>query len=155
MTELQVILIALLPRRAPWIPHLLADLAAARGLIASADACAHHAGFGNRHQLYRALKEAEYPPLTELAEWIRLLDWTLNAAAGQRISAQALEEGHDPAVRYRLVRKLTGRPWSEVRRLGPGWVMLQLLKRCGISVGDEAARGGGQARNGGDRVAVW
>ena len=76
-------------------------------------------GVRSRYQLARALRRDGLPPLEQLAAWVRVLYWLLEAeASGVSLRRLARRAGLDPAAAYRLVRRVTGRCWSEVRRLG-------------------------------------
>lgn len=130
MVDLSVLVTTLLPARDPRIRHVLVALCERRGRFQSADATAGAAGFRTRHQLHRALAAAGLPPVTTLAQWIRALGWMLDADTGNRsMSALALSEEEDPAVRYRLVQRLTGASWSTVSAAGLGWLVHRFLDR--------------------------
>jgi len=78
----------------------------------------------------RALKSAGLSPFTELAQEIRVLAWILDAGEeGGTLASIALSDGSDPAVRYRLTKKVTGLTWTEVNGCGRGWLLVQFLAR--------------------------
>jgi hypothetical protein len=109
---------------------ILEGIARRAGELPSADTFATELGFTNRHQVARILTRAGLPPLEQLAAWSRLLLWLVMAEVEHKsLSQMALEAERDPAVCYRQVRQLTGRVWSEVLQLGPGWVVQTLLVR--------------------------
>jgi hypothetical protein len=67
------------------------------------------------------------PALVDLAGWVKTLLWTVEWEIHHRaLSNGALRDAADPAVRYRTVERVTGRPWSEVRYLGTAWLVMQL-----------------------------
>ncbi|OLC44583.1 MAG: hypothetical protein AUH75_01025 [Gemmatimonadetes bacterium 13_1_40CM_4_65_7] len=94
-------------------------LACTNGLLPSGGEVVTFLGLRTRHQVARVLRRAGLPPLEELAGWTRVLHW-LNEAerTGNSLLQLARESRIEPATCYRLVRRLTGQPWSRVRRGG-------------------------------------
>src|SRR5437867_5899305 len=105
-----------LPREARAVVDLLA---CTNGLLPSGGEAVTFLGLRTRHQVARVLRRAGLPPLEELAGWTRVLHW-LNEAerTGNSLLQLARESRLEPATCYRLVRRLTGQPWSRVRRGG-------------------------------------
>jgi lactonase family protein with 7-bladed beta-propeller len=95
-------------------------LACTNGQLPAGDAVVRVLGLRSRHQVARLLRRAGLPPLEELAGWTRVLHW-LNEAerTGSSLLQLARDSRLEPATCYRLVRRLTGQPWSRVR---PGGV---------------------------------
>ena len=92
---------------------------------------AHWLGFHDRYQLARALRREGLPPLEVVGGWARTLYWVTEAeASGKSLRELAERERLDPAVAYRLVRRVTGRRWSEIRREGLALTMLRFRDRC-------------------------
>jgi DNA-binding beta-propeller fold protein YncE len=88
-------------------------------------------GFHDRYQLARALRREGLPPLEVISGWARTLYWLLEAeTSGWSLRELAEREQVDPAVAYRLVRRVTGHRWSEVRRDGVAVAVLQFRDRC-------------------------
>lgn len=88
-------------------------------------------GFHDRYQLARALRREGLPPLEVIGGWARTLYWVLEAETlGLSLRELAEREHIDPAVAYRLVRRVTGHRWSEVRRDGLAVAVLQFRDRC-------------------------
>ncbi len=88
-------------------------------------------GFHDRYQLARALRREGLPPLEVIGGWARTLYWVCEAeASGKSLRELAERERLDPAVAYRLVRRVTGRRWSEVRHEGLAVTMLRFRDRC-------------------------
>jgi hypothetical protein len=115
------------PRVSPASARVVAALVGTRGFAGRAHLFARSMGFRNRDQLRRALAADGLPCLEDLASWIRLLGWVVDAETlGMALSRGALHSGKDPRSWYRTVHRLTGRPWGEVRALGSGWVLLQM-----------------------------
>src|ERR1051325_647836 len=86
-------------------------------------------GLRNRQQLARALQRDGLPPLEQLAGWTRVLHWMLEAeSTGASLLQVAYRDKVDPAVAYRLVRRVTGLRWSQARRAG----LLGLLSRFSV-----------------------
>jgi len=118
---------AVLPHSADTARKVVRELVASQGTFGSAVALSHAVGFRNRHQLARELTRERMPALQDLAGWVRTLLWTAEwEIHGRAISNAALRDAADPAIRYRTVERVTGRPWSEVRQLGTGWLIVQL-----------------------------
>ena len=94
-------------------------LVCSNGLITDADPVPTYLGLRTRHQVARALRRAGLPPLEELAGWTRVLYWLLQSEqTGASLFNLARQAELEPATCYRLVRRLTGQPWSRVRRDG-------------------------------------
>ncbi|HJS43079.1 MAG TPA: YncE family protein [Gemmatimonadales bacterium] len=88
-------------------------------------------GFHNRYQLARALRRDGLPPLEVIGGWARTLYWMIEAeTSGLSLRELAEREHVDPAVAYRLVRRVTGHRWSEVRRDGLALAVLHFRDRC-------------------------
>ena len=100
-------------------------LACRNGVLPPAGDVATFLGLRTRHQVARALRRANLPPLEELAAWTRLFYWVLQAEqTGASLLSLAHQAGLEPATCYRLVRRLMGRPWSHVRRGGVAGAIL-------------------------------
>jgi hypothetical protein len=116
-----------IPRVSPASVRVVESLVGTRGFVGRAHLFARTMGFRNRDQLRRVLAADGLPCLEDLASWIRLLGWVVDAETlGVALSRGALHSGKDPRSWYRTVQRLTGRPWGEVRALGSGWVLLQM-----------------------------
>src|SRR5207247_7050686 len=113
-----------LPREARAVVDLLA---CTNGLLPSGSEVVTFLGLRTRHQVARVLRRAGLPPLEELAGWTRVLHW-LNEAerTGNSLLQLARESRLEPATCYRLVRRLTGQPWSRVRRGGVAGALSRL-----------------------------
>jgi hypothetical protein len=111
-----------------------------------ADSLAKRLGLTSRYQLGRILAHDGLPPLQELKSWIRVVGWVLEwEQRGTSLCRSALSRDIDPAVCYRRVKELTGSSWTEVRRRGLAWSLLQLRDRCRPPA-DVLARAGRTAR---------
>jgi hypothetical protein len=118
---------AVLPGSAPTARKVVARLIVGRGTFGSALTFSRALGFDNRHQLSRELAREGVPALEDLAGWVKTILWTAEWELHHRaLSNAALRDAADPAIRYRTVERITGRPWSEVRRLGTVGLILQL-----------------------------
>jgi hypothetical protein len=114
------------PRVSPCSARVVRALVTARGTTGEAHAFARSVGLRNRDQLRRVLAADGLPCLEDLAGWIRVLGWLVDAeTSGVALSRGALCSGKDPTSSYRTVRRLTGRPWSEVRHLGSAWLLVE------------------------------
>jgi hypothetical protein len=110
---------------------LLSALACVNGHPASSTELAHWLGFHDRYQLARALKREGLPPVGTLGAWTRTLYWIIESqATGATLRELARRENLDPAVAYKLIRRVTGRRWSEIRRDGLTGAILSFRDRC-------------------------
>ncbi|HWC74717.1 MAG TPA: cytochrome D1 domain-containing protein [Gemmatimonadales bacterium] len=121
------------------LPHLSEDgrallsvLGCVNGRPSGPQEIAQWLGFHNRYRLARALRREGLPPLEVVGGWARAIYWMLEAeTTGMSLRELAAREHMDPAVAYRLVRRITGRRWSEMRREGLGVAMLRFREACG------------------------
>lgn len=115
------------PQSRAVIHHLLST----GGALASADALARKLGMANRHHLAYVLRRDGLHPPAEIAAWVKLTIWTAEwETHGHSLCSVTLSEGRDPATRYRLVRRLTGTGWKQVRERGVLWVIELWRRRC-------------------------
>jgi DNA-binding beta-propeller fold protein YncE len=120
------------------LPHLSENgraLLSVLGCFNGHPPCSHELaqwlGFHDRYQLARALRREGLPPLEVIGGWARTLYWMSEAeGSGKSLRELAEREKVDPAIAYRLVRRVTGRRWSEVRREGLALTMLRFRDRC-------------------------
>lgn len=101
----------------------------AKGPIGSAESVARTLGLKNRFRLARLLQSEGLPPLHRLTEWVTVLSWAATAE-DKRVSLcwLAFRSSRHPSACYRLVKKVTGHAWEEVRARGSVWVLRQFLK---------------------------
>src|SRR2546427_3173038 len=121
------------PPRSTLFPYttLFRSLACCNGHASSAGEIAAWVGLRDRHQLARGLRRDGLPPLEQLAGWARVLYWVLEAESGDRSLLElARREQLDPAVAYRLVHRVTGLRWSQVRRAGLAAMLARFRERC-------------------------
>jgi streptogramin lyase len=112
---------------------VVSTLACRNGAAASANELAVSVGLRDRHQLARRLRRDGLPSLEQLTGWTRVLHWILEATASDTSLLQlARRDQLDPAVAYRLVRRMTGQRWSEARRAGLRVALLRLRNQCAI-----------------------
>ena len=110
---------------------LLSALACVNGRPTSTTELAHWLGFHDRYQLARALKREGLPPMETLGGWTRTLYWIIESqASGATLRELARREHLDPAVAYKLVRRVTGRRWSEIQREGLSGAVLSFRGHC-------------------------
>jgi hypothetical protein len=120
------------PRVSSTSRRAVRALVESRGSIPSANLFARALGLRNRDQLRRILVADGLLSLQDLAGWVRLLGWTLDAEKhGIGLSRSALEAGKDPRSGYRTVKRLTGKSWTEVRALGSDAVLLMFAQAMG------------------------
>lgn len=120
---------------------LLSALACVNGRPASTTELAHWLGFHDRYQLARALKREGLPPIETLGGWTRTLYWIIESqTTGATLRELALREHLDPAVAYKLVRRVTGRRWSEIRQAGLSGAVLSFRDHCSSRAGSRQIR---------------
>ncbi len=102
----------------------------AEGSIGSAQEVARNLGLGSRFKVARILKDAGLPPLHRLAEWATLEAW-LRAAEdeGASLCHLAFRSRRHPSACYRLVKKLTGLRWGQLRARGLRWFQREFIKK--------------------------
>lgn len=116
-------------RLSPTSTRAVRALVAARGSLGRADTFARSMGLRNRDQLRRVLDADGLPCLEDLAAWIRVLGWVVDAETqGVTLSCHALRSGKDPGSCYRTAKRLTGKTWGEIRMLGADWVLIQFAR---------------------------
>ena len=110
---------------------LLSALGCVNGHSPRSGEMAEWLGFHDRYQLARALRREGLPPLEVMSGWVRTLYWVLESeTSGSSLRELAEREHLDPAIAYRLVRRITGQRWSEVRRDGLATAVLRFKDRC-------------------------
>ena len=115
------------------IPRVIQLLATLGSREVAGHRLAKLSGLANRHQLARALARDGLPGLAELRSWIRLVGWVLEWESDRSsLYRMAIAQDLNPAVCYRMIKRLTGSGWGEVRTRGVTWVLLQLRDRCVI-----------------------
>ena len=120
------------------LPHLsykgravLSALGCVNGRAPGSAELAAWLGFHDRYQFARAMRREGLPPLETLGGWARTLYWLLESeSSGVTLRELAERDQLDPAVAYRLVRRVTGRRWSEIRRAGLALTLLHFRDQC-------------------------
>src|SRR5438552_17325479 len=129
--RLATVLQAALPPLSATSRAVVSALACCNGHASSAGEIAAWVGLRDRHQLARGLRRDGLPPLEQLAGWARVLYWVLEAESGDRSLLElARREQLDPAVAYRLVHRVTGLRWSQVRRAGLAAMLARFREGC-------------------------
>ncbi len=118
-------LASLLQHALPWLsPHgraVVNTLICANGRVGSIVTLCDRLGLRSRYQLGRLLQREGLPPYEELAGWVCVFSWMLRADAGLgrgRLRPLAGLTHMDSATSYRLVRRVTGRCWKDLRLAG-------------------------------------
>lgn len=128
---LESLLTLAVPNRSDVSRATVQALARMGGDFGKADDLAREVGCRNRQALARVLLADGMPPLTELTGWVRILSWMIEVEnTGLSLASLSLRASCDPASRYRTVRRITGRSWSDVRRFGTSWILFEFLSRC-------------------------
>jgi len=116
-------------------------LAAFNGHAPPAGELAAMVGMHSRYQLARLLRREGLPPLEELAAWARVLYWKHETDARRgSLRELARRAGVDTATPYRVVRRVTGRRWSELQRTGLATALRQFRDRAVRSCGPRPTR---------------
>ncbi len=129
------------------LPHLsskgravLSALGCVNGRVPGSAELAAWLGFHDRYQFARAMRREGLPPLETLGGWARTLYWLLESESSGATLRELAERDHlDPAVAYRLVRRVTGRRWSEIRREGLALILLHFRDQCRDGLGTKSA----------------
>lgn len=129
-------LASVLLRSLPWLSArgraAVNFLVSENGRVSSAQSLASRLGLRNRYQLARLLRSEGLPPYDVLTGWVSLLYWRLEA---ERTNATLVTLAHRsrvaPATSYRLVRRITGARWSDLRRVSTAEVLDRFIKECG------------------------
>lgn len=130
MSRLSSLLSAAFPVRTADGHRILQAIAAVGGNVPTSDELAEELGYDSRHQLARAMLRAGLPSLEHVSGWAMLLSWTSRAEQeGVTLVDMAAEQDRDPAVCYRLTKRLSGKVWTEVARLGPNWLIATIRQR--------------------------
>src|SRR5882672_314021 len=121
--------------RLPWLSAqgraVINVMVCENGRTGSAENVAARLGLRTRFQLARLLRREGLPPYEVLSGWASVLYWMIEAdRTGATLLALARRARLDPAVSYRLIRRLTGRRWSELRRLGTAAVLPRFVRLC-------------------------
>ena len=92
---------------------------------------ANSLGLPSRFALARRLRATGPLSYAELRQWV-LVDQAVRGfeSGGATPCGSAVSVGRNPAAFYHLVRRLTGKSWREVRRLGSAWVATRFADRC-------------------------
>jgi hypothetical protein len=99
--------------------------------IGAAGSVAPRVGLPSRFALGRLMHREGLPGLHELADWISLLEWVAGEErSGTSLFTLATRCHRNPAVAYRLVKRLTGLTWVQVKARGSRWVLRLFLHRC-------------------------
>lgn len=129
-------LAALFHRALPWLSPdgraVIRTLICDNGRVGSAQALCERLGLRSRFQLNRLLHREGLPPYEELAGWVCVFYWLLQADAGggQRALRSLAGQAHmEAASCYRLVRRVTGRCWKKLRRVGTDEAVRMFLQR--------------------------
>jgi DNA-binding beta-propeller fold protein YncE len=102
------------------------------GRVGSAHALCCNLGLRSRYQLHRLLRREGLPPYEELSGWVCVLYWMLRADAGVGRGALlplARQTPIETATSYRLVRRVTGHSWTDLRRAGTAQVIRWFQQR--------------------------
>ena len=121
--------------RLPWLSAqgraVINVMVCENGRTGSADLVAARLGLRTRFQLARLLRREGLPPYELLTGWASVLYWVFEAnRTGSTLLALARRAHVDPAMSYRLIRRLTGLRWSELRRVGTAEVLRRFLTLC-------------------------
>jgi len=123
-------LASLLQQALPWLSPdgraVMNTLVCANGRVGSTQALCERLGLRSRYQLSRLLRREGLPPYEELAGWVCVFYWMVrgDAAEGRAALRSLAPQTHiEIASAYRLVRRVTGHCWKELRRAGTSEVI--------------------------------
>jgi len=101
-------------------------LVCSNGRVGSTQVLCERVGLRSRFQLNRLLRREGLPPYEELAGWVCVFYWMVRGDATEgRVALRSLapQTRIEIASAYRLVRRVTGHCWKELRRAGTSEVM--------------------------------
>ena len=132
----QLPLASALLRSLPWLSTqgraAINLLVCDNGRVASADALAAGLGLRNRYQLGRLLRSEGLPPYDVLTGWVSLLYWRLEAERTNSTLVELSQRSHvAPETSYRLVRRITGSRWSDIKDQPTQEILGRFLQQCG------------------------
>ena len=123
-------LTSLMQNALPWLSPdgraVLNTLICNNGRVDSAQALCQNVGLRSRFQLNRLLRREGLPPYEELSGWVCVFYWMLRADEGigrGALLALARQTEMEIATSYRLVRRVTGHSWKDLRRAGTAEVV--------------------------------
>jgi DNA-binding beta-propeller fold protein YncE len=118
-------LASLLQQALPWLSvdgrAVVNTLVCNNGRVASAQALCERVGLRSRFQLNRLLRREGLPPYEELSGWVCVFFWMVRGDAEHghaALRALARQARIEIPNAYRLVRRVTGHCWTELRRAG-------------------------------------
>jgi len=127
---------SLLEGALPWLSPdgraVVNLLVCSNGRVGSAQTLCQRIGLRSRFQLNRLLRREGLPAYEELAGWVCVLHWMLQADAGVgrgSLLPLAREAPMEPATSYRLVRRVTNHSWKDLRRAGTAEVLRWFQQR--------------------------
>jgi hypothetical protein len=121
----------LLPHLSLRAQAILDGLLLSGGDLGTAREVAPRAGEPNRFALARLLRREGLPPLHSLAAWTRVLTWVDCAErSGSSLCQLAFRYKKDPAVCYRMVKRITGLSWRDLRRRGYRRLIAEFVAQC-------------------------
>ena len=123
-------LASLLHQALPWLSvdgrAVVNTLVCDNGRVGSAQALCQRVGLRSRFQLNRLLRREGLPPYEELSGWVCVFYWMVRGDTAQgRAALRPLvpQTRIEIASAYRLVRRVTGHCWTELRRAGTSEVL--------------------------------
>src|SRR5947207_3908172 len=131
MHQLGPIIHAALPHLSFQTRAIMDAMLLTGGSVGTARHVAFNVGISSRFGLARLLAKEGLPPLHRLSGWMAVVNWACQwERTGASLSRLALRAAKEPPACYRLVRRITGAPWTVVRDSGVEWVLAGLLEEC-------------------------
>ncbi len=85
----------------------------------TATECARVIGYRNRYQLLRWMAQHGYSRFLEVADWVRLIGWLLEAERSRiPLYRQAWASQMEPSVCHRTIRRAAKTTWTLARQQG-------------------------------------
>jgi len=123
-------LASLLHQALPWLSvdgrAVVNTLVCDNGRVGSTQALCQRVGLRSRFQLNRLLRREGLPPYEELSGWVCVFYWMVRGDTAQgraALRALAPQTRIEIASAYRLVRRVTGHCWTDLRRAGTSEVL--------------------------------
>jgi len=132
----QLPLASALLRSLPWLSAqgraAINLLVCDNGRVASANSLASSLGLRNRYQLARLLRSEGLPRYDVLTGWVSLLYWRLEAERTPSTLVELAQRSHvAPETSYRLVRRITGSHWSDIKDAPAQDILSRFVEQCG------------------------
>jgi hypothetical protein len=132
-------------RALPWLSLkgrvVVEALLLSRGSLGSATSLAPVLRTSTRFGVARLLRNEGLPPLHRLSAWLAVVCWVWEWQQDRTsLFRAAVRLGREPAACYRLVKRVTGLPWTMLRATNMPSVLSMFVRDCEGGVVGRKAR---------------